>query len=206
MEQKQILLGIGTGRCGTVSLATLLNQQEDAAITHESRPLLPWEKDMSILQRKIQGLLRRDATFVGDVAFYYLPYVKDILHLYPSCKIICLSRDKEETVQSYLKKTRGRNHWMQHNGSSWKKDPTWDVCYPKYTTANKQDALRLYWEDYHQKVLTLCREHPENIKLFQMNDALNTAQGQQELLSFLGFQPQAQKLHVGMKRNALVPT
>ena len=41
----RIVLGIGTGRCATASLATLLNEQEDSSVSHEVRPLLPWNTE-----------------------------------------------------------------------------------------------------------------------------------------------------------------
>ena len=38
----RVLLGIGTGRCGTLSLADLLSHQPGTRVTHECRPTLPW--------------------------------------------------------------------------------------------------------------------------------------------------------------------
>ena len=40
---QRIILGTGTGRCGSFSLARLLNQQPGVQVSHEDPPLLPWE-------------------------------------------------------------------------------------------------------------------------------------------------------------------
>ena len=39
---KKIIFGLGTGRCGTVSLSHLLNEQSNAYFTHERPFLMPW--------------------------------------------------------------------------------------------------------------------------------------------------------------------
>ena len=40
---RRLVLGIGTGRCGSHALAELLNHQPDANVTHEQPPLLDWQ-------------------------------------------------------------------------------------------------------------------------------------------------------------------
>jgi len=42
MTKQSIILGIGTGRCGTASLAKILNQQPDMVCSFDEPPLLPW--------------------------------------------------------------------------------------------------------------------------------------------------------------------
>lgn len=44
MRNRRFVFGIRTGRCGTLSLARLLNSQIDAKVTREMRPLLDWEQ------------------------------------------------------------------------------------------------------------------------------------------------------------------
>lgn len=44
MEQK-IILGMGSGRCGTFSLPRLLGMQPECVSTHEEPPLLPWRRE-----------------------------------------------------------------------------------------------------------------------------------------------------------------
>jgi hypothetical protein len=186
---KKLVIGVGTGRCGTVSLQKLLNAQEDSYVEHESRPLLPWIVDDGLLQMRIAGFdARPESGLVGEVGFFWLPYLTTLLRETIGTKVIALIRDKEETVDSYMHKTQGRNHWMRHDGSYWKLDPVWDDCYPKYPkiiTPSKQAAIEIYYDEYYDKVLHLIGRHPGHIQLYGM-DKLNTKEGQDEIFSFLG--------------------
>ena len=59
MNNKKVILGIGTGRCGTVSLSHLLNKQKDSRFSHELKikiekktdynTPLSWEYGMGLL-------------------------------------------------------------------------------------------------------------------------------------------------------------
>jgi hypothetical protein len=56
MNGQRIVLGMGTGRCGTGSLAALLNRQPGARVTHEMRPRprrrsrTPWRRFLELEQ------------------------------------------------------------------------------------------------------------------------------------------------------------
>lgn len=41
--QQRIVLGMGSGRCGTLTLAQVLSRQPGVAVSHEDPPLLPWQ-------------------------------------------------------------------------------------------------------------------------------------------------------------------
>jgi len=139
--EKKLIFGIGTGRCGTVSLCELLNRQKFSNFTHENRPLLSWDGPRSELDKRIEDLLLMEGSYVGDIAFFYLPYINYILSNYPDTKIVCLKRPEHEVVRSYMKKTRGRNHWVKHNGLIWNRCE-WDKCFPKYKALMKKNAVR----------------------------------------------------------------
>src|SRR5262245_3459710 len=99
MEDKRLILGIGTGRCGTRSLALLLNRQPGAKITHEDYPLLPWRDPRpSAIAQRLKKLARRKTPITGDVASFYLPYVEHAVAIAPDIRIVCLERPKEEVV------------------------------------------------------------------------------------------------------------
>ena len=46
-KNKKIIFGLGTGRCGTMSLSKLLSHQKNSIISHElgGLPWLSWKKD-----------------------------------------------------------------------------------------------------------------------------------------------------------------
>lgn len=128
-----IVFGIGTGRCGTASLANLLNKQNNAAVFHELNPgPMSWtgaeayleellgqfesaletgKLDVEVVPRRwnleaLDQLEKMDKiSMVGDIGLYYLPYVEYILSKNPSVKFVGLRRDEDATVKSYLRKT-----------------------------------------------------------------------------------------------------
>ncbi|NQX89954.1 MAG: hypothetical protein HRT77_14955, partial [Halioglobus sp.] len=83
---------------------------------------------------------------IGDIAYYYLNYVEDILAVLPGCVFVCTRRDRGETVASWLKKSAIKrwpslwladrlksiltrtpfyteyNYWQYNDGSIWKQD------------------------------------------------------------------------------------
>ena len=191
---KQLIISIGTGRCGSVSLSKFLSAQDKVSVLHEGRldsrkirKLIKWENDEDNLFEWLEFLLSLDGhKFVGDTGMYYLPYIEQIIDKYPEVKIIVMERNKEEVVKSYIKKTTGRNHWFNHDGKEWEKDDKWDPCYPKYDVHNKEEALENYWEDYKNQTDNLILKFPEKIKKWTIQ-ALNTTSGKNEILNFLNY-------------------
>ena len=191
---KQLIISIGTGRCGSVSLSKFLSAQDKVSVLHEGRldsqkirKLIKWENDEGNLFEWLEFLLSLDGhKFVGDTGMYYLPYIEQIIDKYPEVKIIVMERNKEEVVKSYIKKTTGRNHWFDHDGKEWEKDDKWDPCFPKYDVSSKEEALENYWEDYKNQTDNLILKFPEKIKKWTVQ-ALNTTSGKNEILNFLNY-------------------
>ena len=191
---KQLIISIGTGRCGSVSLSKFLSAQEYVSVLHEGRldshkirKLIKWGNDEKNLFEWLEFLLSLDGNkFVGDTGMYYLPYIEQIIDKYPKVKIIVMEREKEEVVKSYIKKTTGRNHWFDHDGKEWDKDDKWDPCYPKYDILNKEKALEKYWEDYKSQTDNLILKFPDKIKKWTIQ-SFNTLNGKNEILNFLNY-------------------
>ncbi len=194
-KEKQLIISIGTGRSGSVSLSELLSHQNKMRVLHEGkmeenglRKLIKWKNDEKELFNWIEELekLNVENDFFGDTGMYYLPYIKLIIQKYPNVKVIGLVRDKESVVNSYLKKTEGRNHWYNHDGMQWKKDKKWDYCYPKYNEQDKRKALGLYWEDYKKTSENLEKELPKNVRMWTIEE-FNTEEGKNQILDFIGY-------------------
>ena len=172
---KRIVIGLGTGRCGTKSLAALLG------LPHEDGGPLPWEVDERRLIDRIEKWRSSDEPVVGDVGFYYLPYV-ELLREHAECRFICLKRHRRETIESYMRKTEGKNHWMRHDGSRWKLDPVWDVAFPKYELGPKAEAIGRLWDEYYLWAKKLVGE---DFALWPM-EALNDRNGCEAMKTFAG--------------------
>jgi hypothetical protein len=188
-----LIFGVGSGRCGTSSLRLFLDLQRDVSVTHELnfhgiRQPMPWQPDFPLARRQLEQLLQKPSAIKGDIGFYWLPYTEWILQQFPDSRFVCLKRDKTDTVASYLRRTKGRNHWLQHSGAHWKPDEVWDKAFPKYNIEDKQEAISQYWDDYYTAAGRLQREYVRNFRIFPL-DALNSHEGQGAILSFAGILP-----------------
>lgn len=128
-----ILFGMGSGRCGTNSLAELLNQQPGVCCFHEMAPsVMAWEnaeetvgsvvrdfrsaynggeRHVSVdrVSNRHEHCLTRLRSLqwvnaMGDVASYYLPYVEFILEREPQARFPVMRRARDATVKSFVRK------------------------------------------------------------------------------------------------------
>lgn len=216
-----ILFGLGTGRCGTSSLSTLLNGQPDTVCFHELNPSgMAWsgaETTVHSLMRDFMAILEgqnravtadlvspnrlaplprlkrlRHVSSLGDVASYYLPYVRIILRRWPEVRFPCLRRDRSQVVESFVQKLASttsqssRNHWASPNDLRWKRDPIWDRCFPHFDDmAHKtlQAYVGQYYDMYYDEVERLIRKYPQNIRIFDTT-MFNSKKGRSEILAF----------------------
>ena len=195
MSAKELIIGLGTGRCGTVSLSHFLNEQPGAFFIHEGayqdmRVLFPWEgppKAVLDWLDKLAGFAGEKEWF-GDTGSYYLPYVEAILGQYPDATFICFERDRAGVVRSFITKTQtgNRNHWYDHQGKKWRKDPRWDASFPKFDEPDKEKAIGLYWDRYHEMATALAEKYPAHFRIFPMT-ILNSPEGRAELLDFAAY-------------------
>ena len=206
MSQK-IVLGIGTGRCGMSSLAKILNQQPDMVCSHEEPPLLPWhhaDGQDAVRQRFARFRLHGQASLLGDVASFYLPYLEEALSAEPEIRIVCLKRPRKEVVASFCRWLDDAfplptNHWAKRPAPGWHHDPHWTRLYPHYDTPHREEGIGRYWDEYYTRVEAIAERRPENIRIFDTYEALNTETGMRELLSFVGVPPDQQVLAVGTR-------
>jgi len=175
-----MIIGLGTGRCGTVSLSKLL-QRCNLKVTHEFPPSLEWQG--GDIANRVNLMNRHNLD--GDVSFWYINYIDYLNKWYgeDNIKFVCLERSVDEVVKSYIKKTQGRNHWMNHDGVQWRHDQYWDRCFPKYDVTSKDSGIELYCNNYN-KLATKYNNTMNNFKIFNMN-LLNTEEGVKSILDFL---------------------
>ena len=162
-RQPQVVIGIGTGRCGTLSLALLLDRQPDARVQHEpevDQGFFPWDTD-SISQRRdlvarhYELLHAHHRPLVGAVHYAYLPYAEEYIAQDPTVKIIALQRPRGEVVTSWLRFTEGTNHWQPPPGRPQNR---WEKSFPSFPdAADKAVAIGLYWDEYNTRVLLVHR-------------------------------------------------
>ena len=158
-----VVIGLGTGRSGTASLAKLLNAQHDSLCFHEMNPscvrffgtprpilntideyqaivnggdpsMLTVDLSRGVAAQAYERLCQmKRVRMLGDIAFYYLSYVERIAEHNTSVRFLCLRRDLEATVKSWTNKMT-----IQRWPSKYVADRlnSWITRQPFYTSRN----------------------------------------------------------------------
>jgi hypothetical protein len=207
---QRFILGIGSGRCGTLSLAHVLAAQPETQASHEDPPLLPWKPQPGrpVMEQRLVRWRKKfkNARVIADVASFYLPYIEQAIAQEPDLRVVVLKRPREEVVESFCKwldrlNPLNINHWAERPPHGWHHDPIWTRIFPQYDIEDREQGIRRYWDEYDARVGELVLRFPENVRVFGTHDALNTEAGQRELLSFAGYAPEAQVLAIGTRHN-----
>ena len=190
------IFGIGTGRCGSKSLAVFLNQQTGAYITHERfKSDITWGQNRENIDEIVRSC---DYRYCGDVAMYWLPHVEYMLERYEA-KVICMKRDKGDTINSFVRKTPFRNHWQEHDGVYWQRC-TWDKCFPNYKADSKEEALTMYWDEYYHTVNAIEKRFANNMLVVSLEE-FNAEEGRRRILDFIGIDRKEQIVDVNAHVN-----
>jgi len=234
-----IMIGLGAGRTGTASLANLIDSQANALCFHELNPccavfagngqfalntisefqrivdngprnLLTVDMSRPISVKKYADLQQRDRIdLIGDIAYYYLSYVPELIALNADVRFVCIKRDKNETVASWLAKSKihrwrslwladrfkslltripfheSYNFWQEHDGSRYAPNPVWDSTFPKFDGPTKKEAIEQYWDFYYAKAQRYAEQYQDFFRIFDIG-ALSHRDGQAAILRFLG--------------------
>jgi len=191
------VIGIGTGRSGTTSLAHLLDGCDGVHVTHEDMPAIAWHKT----ERFVQGALSywealsepRDATHVGDVAAWHLNYVEDYIRELPDVRVIATWRAEDAVVDSWLRVLNWKGFLLNDDKLPQRMWPTFD-CDP-------ETAVRRYWRIYNYRVEELCDRFPRRVHQVEI-DALNSETGQSTIMSMAAIPFEARRFLKEAKQNA----
>jgi len=196
---QQIVLGAGTGRSGTLSLARLLALQPNTVVSHEFRPIaddgslgqrvlepLPWGADIATVEEALFALTLRGPGTVVDVGSYWGPHIRGLVpRLGRRLRVVVIERDRSTVIQSFERKVGDKNHWTNHDGSVWRESPILDRSFPHFDEPDRARAIGLYWDLYHDLVSSLVQDFPEQVKSWDIS-ALSSRSGIHEILSFAG--------------------
>jgi len=191
----KVIIGLGTGRCGTRSLAILLNEVEGLRVTHEAFRFNNFWNSNGLVTAKWYHNMKDTLDEFGDVHSAYLPEVEFIDEMIKKngdkVYFVCLERDFEKVVESFYAWTEGKekqnrivNHWQMHDGTRWKHDH-WDGTFPKFDPRlSKKDAIKEYVALYRGKS-SYYDEEMDNFKIFKTDD-LNSTEGLDKIYDFIG--------------------
>jgi hypothetical protein len=165
------VIGLGTGRCGTASLAALLGAQEGVHVGHEQAPMIPWRPSSDDNERAVRWLEAQPGPVVGDVAHAWISLVPQ-LAAHASVQCVALWRPVGETAASFCRHMPAA--YIQTNSLKGALQfPTYDLP--------ERVAWRRYVTTYHNRMAGLS----DCIEILPM-EALNSQRGQRRILRAAG--------------------
>jgi hypothetical protein len=192
---------MGTGRCGTKSYAYVLNEQKGVKAEHEIIKC-NWNYHSNRIDKNIKhlsGILNyHDVYLAVAVALYFLPYAEYLIESY-NIKCICLKRNREDTINSYISKFKGRNYFDMNYVNSYYKG--WNKCYPKFGfNVSLEDGLEIFYDNYYSISEYLQRRYPDNFKIYNMPKVLTDSEYQLSSLEFIGVKDPVPVLDVKLNK------
>lgn len=179
-----VVLGLGTGRCGSTSLTAAFAGVDGACSTHENHPIIYWEPQEEQVRFHFDRmrLLADYHSVVFDAAHWWLNVLGRFFAEFPEGKVVGLARDTETCVQSFLRiQVRGPgafNHWAPPDSDIWRTHE-WDPSYPSYpvpldllpnVAAAKVAMIERYVNEYNQTLRSLAQAFPDRVLLIRTED------------------------------------
>jgi len=178
-----MFLGVGAGRCGTQSLARILDQVDGVNAFHES--YFETEDYRPDVRRMFWQFKEGTREMWGHVGALWLGFVPLLRLQFPRLPIICLHRDEQEVIDSFMKRDEVRRRkWLINIAG------TVDRLTPEYLRGH------IKW----------CNGMMGNIQdpvLHLDMDELNSDEGLDLVYDFLGIEgdrrvyPELRRYHVG---------
>jgi hypothetical protein len=195
----KIVIGIGSGRNGSTSLAGILSTIEGSCCTHENPPLICWSPQPEEVRFHLERLQRLAGYFpvVLDIAHWWLNAVPELLARLPSSRVIGITRDVEGCARSFLRiKGTGIgscNHWAPYGNGVWSAE-RWDPTYPTYAVPEqayadpdgaKRHLVTRYVREYNAGVRAAALRWPTKFMVLNTED-LSDPTAQRALYDFVG--------------------
>jgi hypothetical protein len=184
-----VVLGLGSGRCGSTTLAHAISQVPDACATHENAPMIYWEP----LEAQVRFHIARFRELVQyfavvfDAAFWWLNARARVFEAFDDAKVIGLVRETESCVASFMKQKGSGigslNHWATPGNGVWATSPG-DPSLPTYETppppisdpdAVKRAMVTRFVTEYNAALERLAAEYPDRVLLVRTEDLRSPA-------------------------------
>jgi Sulfotransferase domain len=195
----KIVIGIGSGRNGSTSLAGMLSTIEGSCCTHENPPLMCWTPHPEEIRFHLKRLQRLAGYFpvVVDVAHWWLNAIPNLLSWFPNALVIGITRNPESCARSFFKiKGAGVgscNHWVPYGNGIWSAE-RWDPTYPTYPVPDlawedpdgaKLELVMRYVREYNAAVQAFAMRWPTKFMALKTED-LSDPTAQRVLYDFVG--------------------
>lgn len=207
LGDKQVIIGLGPGRSGSMSLSLLFSYQTEITAYHESKPSLGWYATVYEFIGKWARFfaeIQCPTPIVADVAFWYMPFVEEILYVCPRTKFVCIYRDIEQVVRSKLIKAPSTSYWTLRNSKHWNKN--WNHLHimigsqAQYDLP-KEEGCRRFVTEYYETAEKYQEKYPNSFKIFPI-DHLNSKEGMAAILDFCEVKEQRTDTVIHVNRTA----
>jgi len=194
-----VVLGLGSGRSGSTTLASLLGTITGAKSTHENPVPVFWNPHPQQVEFHLRRFRLLSAYFpvVADCSVWWINLMERVTQALPTTRAIGAYRETEACVQSwsfnFIKDMSSYNPWaIPHNGiwQSYRGDP----CFPHYELpanarqdpdAARESQMRRYVTDYNNRLEVLAERMPERMLLLRTEE-LSEPSTLRQISQFLG--------------------
>ena len=201
-EPGTLVIGLGSGRSGSTTLAARLDNTDGSCSTHENPPLVYWrpEPEQIAFHFRRFRLLTRYYPLVADFAHWWINLVDEIASEFPTVKFVGLIRDKFDCAVSFARiKGFGRgsyNHWAPHLNGIWR-SAVWDPAYPTFEIPAWADRNpdRAKWQmiirylDLYNSRLNFIATRLEGKFFILRTELLNDPHTLSDLYDYIGAKP-----------------
>jgi hypothetical protein len=193
---KRLIIGYGTGRCGTKSLARFLDMQPGCNIKHEGfthqAGSEAYASDPPLFMCE---LLEMDGEIVGDAGYYWLNYLWMPMKCHPGTKAINIWRNPDEVVESF---------WSyKQQALDFDANVPW-FPYPFDDRRPSKKAIARCVAKYNINEHELLKMYPGSIYRMNVND-LNNPGKLEELVDWLdlSYSPVIEPVHVNKRAEVI---
>ena len=195
----QYVIGYGMGRCGTQSLAHLLNSQPDSKFSHEMDGChwFPALCDYPGVVERLKLRAEKHA-FVGDVGYSWVQQIPRIIEDFPDVKFIHTWRDKEETIESFWNVSQDRIEAIQ-TPTAWASDSLWFGVYPFLGFPPTKDQIASRYDIFHKIAEMIMYRFSQRVYTIKVEN-LSKPDSIAKLLDYVGI-PSSNQVTNGVRAN-----
>jgi hypothetical protein len=206
----QLVIGVGPGRCGSTSLAAMLETAPNSCCTHETPPLIFWSPQNEQVDFHVKRfrLLTDYFSLVADISHWWLNSIERVFAQLPNAKAIGLIRNPNDCALSFMRiQGFGRgsfNPWAR--GNDFWRSGNWDPTYPTYTLPHyaerspdfaKFTLITRYVREYNAQLETMAQALPGRVALVRTEElSISEVQGRIFQMAGMNGQRSTQKLNV----------
>lgn len=175
-----LIIGFGTGRCGSKSLQEFLDKQPGVSFSHE-RLGVTWDTFIPVwkaARNKIREKLEQ-YDVVGDISPMWINYISCVLDDFPKARFIWLDRDDNKAVvESYYSYKSKDAHIQKHDGILWNQ---WPILEGRFS----KEAIDRSVCRYSHNAYIVSRLYPRKVYHLKTKDLVHKSK-QKHLLNWVG--------------------